>query len=100
MNPTFHNRTTSHVPSTSTPQISVSRKRNLSASAIPVRQPPNLRASTPSTAPVREDEDEDDEKDDYGDLGVNNGENRDEETKEERERLKYVPLKPLTQNPP
>jgi hypothetical protein len=73
----------------SMPQTSVSRKRNLSASAIPVRPPPNLRTDAPATPqPIKEDEEEEDEKDDYGDLGVNSGENRDEETKEERERLK------------
>jgi hypothetical protein len=86
-----HNRTSSYIPPSSTPQT-IPRKRNLSASAIPLRPPPNLRTSAPATPqPVKEEEDEDDEKDDYGDIGVNNGENRDEETKEERERLKYYP---------
>src|SRR5208282_1872441 len=58
----------------------------------PVRPPPNLRTSNPTTPqPVKEEEDEDDGKDDYGDIGVNKSETRDEEIKEERERLKYEP---------
>jgi hypothetical protein len=91
MSSSQHNRTSSYIPPSSIPQT-VPRKRNLSASAIPLRPPPNLRTpSTPATPQpvVKEEEDEDDGKDDYGDIGVNNGENRDEETKEERERLRY-----------
>ena len=97
MNSNLHNRTWSYVPPSSTPQAIIPRKRNLSASVIPLRPPPNLRTSAPATPqPLKEEEDEDDGKDDYGDLGVNNGENRDEETKEERERLKSEsPLTPV-----
>src|SRR5277367_3961604 len=93
MIPTQHNRTGSYIPPSSAPLSSIPRKRNLSASAaVPVRPPPNLRKSTPTTPqPVKEEEDEDDGKDDYGDIGVNNGETpRDEETKKERERLKSL----------
>jgi len=87
-----HTRTGSYVPAPS-PQATTPRKRNLSASAIPLRPPPALRGSAPATPqPVKEDEPEDEEdkedKDDYGDLGVNAGENREEEEKEERERLR------------
>jgi hypothetical protein len=92
MNSSQQNRTSSsHVPPSSTPQSVITRKRNLSVSAAPVRPPPNLRTSDPTTPQPTKEEDEDDGKDDYGDIGVNNGETRDEETKEERERLKYSP---------
>ena len=93
MIPTQHNRTGSYIAPSSAPPSSIPRKRNLSASAaVPVRPPPNLRTSAPTTPqPIKEEEDEDDGKDDYGDIGVNNGEApRDEETKKERERLKSV----------
>lgn len=99
----LHNRTPSIPPSTAS---SVPRKRNLSASAIPLRPPPNLRQTTTTTAaatsapptpqPVKEEElsdNENDGKDDYGDIGVT-GENREQQNKEDRERLKYSPLKP------
>ena len=87
---TQHNKPSSYIPPSSTPQTILPRKRNLSVTTIPIRPPPNLRASNPTTPqPVKEEEDEDDGKDDYGDIGVNSGETRDEETKEERERLKY-----------
>jgi hypothetical protein len=87
-----HVRTGSYIPPSSAPLSVLPRKRTLSASALPVRPPPNLRTSTPTTPqPIRDEEDEDEGKDDYGDIGVNNGENRDEETKEERERLKLLP---------
>ena len=91
MNPSQHSRMAPYVPPSSTPISTNPRKRNLSVSAAaPLRPPPNLRTSTPTTPqPVKEDEDEDDGKDDYGDIGVNSGEPpRDEETKQERERLK------------
>jgi hypothetical protein len=95
MNSSQNNRTSSYVPPSSTLVTTIPRKRNLSASAIPVRPPPNLRTSNPTTPqPVKDEEDEDDGKDDYGDIGVNNGETRDEETKEERERLKYSRKEP------
>ena len=89
-----HSRTGSYVPAPS-PQLTTPRKRNLSASAIPVRPPPALRTSAPPTPqPIKEDEEEEednkDDKDDYGDLGINAGENREEEEKEERERLRYL----------
>ena len=93
MNPSQPNRTPSYTPTSSASLSSIPRKRNLSVSAaVPVRGPPNLRTSTPSTPqPAKEEEDEDDGKDDYGDIGVNNGETpRDEETKRERERLKSL----------
>ena|SRR5579859_4686189 len=88
----LHNRTSSYnIPPGSAAPSTVPRKRNLSASAIPLRPPPNLRTSAPSTPlPVKEEEisdNENDGKDDYGDLGVT-GENREEQNKEERERLK------------
>ena len=87
---TQQSRTSSNVPPSSTPQNILPRKRSLAASTTPVRPPPNLRTSNPTTPqPVKDDDDEDDGKDDYGDIGVNSGETRDEETKEERERLKY-----------
>jgi len=97
----LHNRTPSIPPSTAS---SVPRKRNLSASAIPLRPPPNLRQTTTTTAtsapptpqPVKEEElsdNENDGKDDYGDIGVT-GDNREQQNKEDRERLKYGPLKP------
>jgi hypothetical protein len=86
----MNNKTPSYAPPSSTPQSILPRKRTLSASTIPVRPPPNLRISNPTTPqPVKEEDDEDDGKDDYGDIGVNSGETRDEETKEERERIKY-----------
>jgi transcription initiation factor TFIID subunit 11 len=88
---TQQSRTASNVPS-STPQNILPRKRSLAVSTNPVRPPPNLRTSNPTTPqPVKEEDDEDDGKDDYGDIGVNSGETRDEETKEERERIKYDP---------
>jgi len=97
MNSSQQNRASSslsHVPPSSAPQTTNPRKRNLSVSAAPLRPPPNLRTSNPTTPlPIKDEEDEDDGKDDYGDIGVNNGEARDEETKEERERLKYSPSK-------
>ena len=94
-----HIRTSNYIAPSPNPS-SIPRKRNLSASAIPLRPPPNLRTntSTPSTPqPVKEEEisdNENDGKDDYGDLGVT-GENREEENKEERERLKYLAHKNL-----
>jgi hypothetical protein len=83
-------RTGSYAP-TPSPQVTTPRKRNLSASAIPVRPPPALRNSAPTTPqPVKEEDEEEEEedKDDYGDLGINAGEHREEEEKEERERLR------------
>lgn len=92
MSSNLHNRTGSYAP-TPSPQVTTLRKRNLSASAVPVRPPPALRTSAPHTPqPVKEEEEEDEDKedkDDYGDLGVNAGEKREEEEKEERERLRY-----------
>lgn len=87
-----HSRTSSYIPPATTPS-SQPRKRNLSASAIPLRPPPNLRTNTstpPTPQPVKEEDisdNENDGKDDYGDLGVT-GENREAENKEDRERLK------------
>ena len=88
-----HGRAGSSIPPASTAHPIIPRKRTLSASAIPLRPPPNLRTSAATTPqpPVPEDEDDEgDGKDDYGDIEVNNGESRDEALKEERERLKYT----------
>jgi hypothetical protein len=81
-----HVRSGSYIPPSSTPNI-IPRKRNLSASAIPLRAPPALR-TTPQPPPAEDEDEEADGKDDYGDIEVNNGESRDEALKEERERLK------------
>lgn len=90
MSSSQHNRTSSYIPPSSSPQI-IPHKRTLSTSSLSIRPPPNLRTpSTPATPQpvVKDEENEDDGKDDYGDITVNNGENRDEESKEERERLR------------
>ena len=84
-------RSGSYIPPSSLPPSTIPRKRNLSTPSLPVRLPPNLRNSTPTTPqPVKEEEEDEDEKDDYGDIGVISGENRDEETRKERERLKSL----------
>jgi hTAFII28-like protein conserved region len=85
-----HVRTGSYIPPSSAPNV-IPRKRNLSASAIPLRPPPALR-TTPQPPPAEDEDEEADGKDDYGDIEVNNGESRDETLKEERERLKYCPF--------